>query len=160
VTSVLAMARSVLFNVLFFVTTTLFVVIGSPFLVLPRSWAMAALKVHARFELFLLRLIVGTKIEVRGREKIPDGPCLVASKHQSAWETFALIPIFRDPALLMKREIATAALAVMPNCGHTINLEDPDQFNRLVGDFIAQVEAGRWPKRDPRAMTASITGMR
>ena len=104
-TSVLAMARSVLFNILFFVTTTLFVVIGSPFLFLPRSWAMAALKVHARFELFLLRLIIGTKIEVRGREKIPDGPCLVASKHQSAWETFALIPIFRDPALLMKREL-------------------------------------------------------
>lgn len=99
------MARSLLFNVLFFVTTTLFVVIGSPFLFMPRSWAMAALKVHARFELFLLRLIVGTKIEVRGREKIPDGPCLVAAKHQSAWETFALIPLFRDPALLMKREL-------------------------------------------------------
>lgn len=104
-TSAIAMARSLLFNVLFFVTTTLFVVIGSPFLFMPRSWAMAALKVHARFELFLLHLIVGTKIEVRGREKIPDGPCLVASKHQSAWETFALIPIFRDPALLMKREL-------------------------------------------------------
>ena len=99
------MARSLLFNVLFFVTTTLFVVIGCPFLFMPRSWAMAALKVHARFELFLLRLIVGTKIEVRGREKIPDGPCLVAAKHQSAWETFALIPLFRDPALLMKREL-------------------------------------------------------
>lgn len=65
-----------------------------------------------------------------------------------------------QPALLMKREIASAALAVMPNCGHTINLEDPDQFNRIVGDFIAQVEAGRWPKRDPRAVSASITGMR
>ncbi|MBX9943359.1 MAG: alpha/beta hydrolase [Reyranella sp.] len=64
------------------------------------------------------------------------------------------------PALLMKREIASAALAVMPNCGHTINLEDPDQFNRIVGDFIGQVEAGRWPKRDPRAMSASITGMK
>jgi 1-acyl-sn-glycerol-3-phosphate acyltransferase len=99
------MARSVLFNILFFVTTTLFVVIGSPLLFMPRSWAMAALKVHARFELFLLRLIVGTKIEVRGEENIPKGPCLVASKHQSAWETFALIPIFRDPALLMKREL-------------------------------------------------------
>jgi 1-acyl-sn-glycerol-3-phosphate acyltransferase len=99
------MARSVLFNVLFFVTTTLFVVIGSPFLFLPRSWAMAALRVHARFELWLLRAIVGTRIEVRGEEKIPVGACLVASKHQSAWETFALIPIFRDPALLMKREL-------------------------------------------------------
>jgi 1-acyl-sn-glycerol-3-phosphate acyltransferase len=66
---------------------------------------MAALKVHAHFELFLLRTIVGIRIEVRGREKIPQGPCLVASKHQSAWETFALIPIFRDPVLLMKREL-------------------------------------------------------
>ncbi|MFZ5781803.1 MAG: alpha/beta fold hydrolase [Pseudomonadota bacterium] len=64
------------------------------------------------------------------------------------------------PALLMKREIPTAALSVMPNCGHTINLEDPDQFNRIVGEFIVQVDAGRWPKRDLRAVSASITGMR
>ena len=100
-----SMARSLLFNVLFYVTTTLFVVIGSPLLFAPRSWAMVALKVHSNFELWLLRAIVGTKIEVRGRENIPQGPCLVASKHQSAWETFALIPLFRDPALLMKREL-------------------------------------------------------
>ncbi|HEV3241964.1 MAG TPA: 1-acyl-sn-glycerol-3-phosphate acyltransferase, partial [Methyloceanibacter sp.] len=73
-----SMARSLLFNALFFVTTTLFVVIGSPLLFTPRSWAMAALKVHARFELFLLRVIVGTKIRARGQENIPDGPCLVA----------------------------------------------------------------------------------
>ena len=64
------------------------------------------------------------------------------------------------PALLMKREIPTAALSVMPNCGHTINIEDPDQFNRLVGDFIVQVEAGRWPRRDPRSLANSITGMK
>jgi len=65
-----------------------------------------------------------------------------------------------QPALLMKQTIPTAALSVMPNCGHTINIEDPDQFNRLVGDFIVQVDAGRWPTRDPRAMVASITGMK
>lgn len=65
-----------------------------------------------------------------------------------------------QPGLLMKQTIPTAALSVMPNCGHTINLEDPDQFNRIVGDFIGQVDAGRWPKRDPRAMVASITGMK
>ena len=64
------------------------------------------------------------------------------------------------PSVLMKREIPTSALAVMPNCGHTINLEDPDQFNRIVDDFIRQVEAGRWPKRDPRALANSITGMK
>jgi pimeloyl-ACP methyl ester carboxylesterase len=65
-----------------------------------------------------------------------------------------------QPALLMKQAIPTAALSVMPNCGHTINLEDPDQFNRLVCDFIVQVDAGRWPVRDPRALVASITGMK
>ena len=63
------------------------------------------------------------------------------------------------PALLMKRSIASAALAVMPNCGHTINLEAPDEFNRILGDFLAQVDAGRWPMRDPRANSTSITGM-
>ena len=99
------MARSLLFNLLFYVTTTLFVVLGSPLLFAPRRWAMAALAIHGRFELWLLKLIVGTKLEVRGAEKLPQGPCLVASKHQSAWETFALIPLFRDPALLMKREL-------------------------------------------------------
>jgi 1-acyl-sn-glycerol-3-phosphate acyltransferase len=99
------MARSLLFNLLFYVTTALFVVLGSPLLFAPRRWAMAALAVHGRFELWLLKLIVGTKLEVRGAEKLPKGPCLVASKHQSAWETFALIPLFRDPALLMKREL-------------------------------------------------------
>ena len=60
----------------------------------------------------------------------------------------------------MKQTIASAALSVMPNCGHAINIEDPDQFNRIVGEFIVQVDAGRWPMRDPRAVSASITGMR
>jgi 1-acyl-sn-glycerol-3-phosphate acyltransferase len=99
------MARSLLFNVLFYLTTTAFVLLGSPLLLAPRRWAMAALAVHARFEVWLLRAIVGTKVEVRGRDKLPEGPCLAAAKHQSAWETFALIPYFRDPALFMKREL-------------------------------------------------------
>ncbi|MGI8477178.1 MAG: alpha/beta fold hydrolase [Thermomicrobiales bacterium] len=64
------------------------------------------------------------------------------------------------PGILMKRHIPSAALAVMPNCGHTINLEDPDLFNRIVGDFIDEVTSGRWPMRDPRAMQTSITGMK
>jgi 1-acyl-sn-glycerol-3-phosphate acyltransferase len=99
------MARSLLFNILFYVTTTLFVVLGSPLFFAPRRWAMAALAVHGRFELWLLKVVCGIKLEVRGREKLPHGACLVAAKHQSAWETFGLIPLFRDPALLMKREL-------------------------------------------------------
>ncbi|MGA3004997.1 MAG: alpha/beta hydrolase [Acetobacteraceae bacterium] len=65
-----------------------------------------------------------------------------------------------QPSLLMKQNIPTAALSVMPNCGHTINIEDPDQFNRIVDDFLLHVDSGRWPTRDPRALSASITGMK
>ena len=65
-----------------------------------------------------------------------------------------------QPSLLLKQNIPTAALSVMPNCGHTINIEDPDQFNRIVGDFLQHVDSGRWPARDPRALSASITGMK
>ena len=64
------------------------------------------------------------------------------------------------PGILMKRNIPTAALSVMPNCGHAVNLEDPDGFNAIVGNFLTQVDSGRWPTRDPRAMSASMTGMR
>lgn len=101
----MAMFRSILFGILFYVTTALFVVFFSPLLFAPRSWSMAMLKVHACTELFMLKHIVGLDYEVRGLDRLPEPPFLVASKHQSAWETFALIPLFRDPALFMKREL-------------------------------------------------------
>ncbi len=64
------------------------------------------------------------------------------------------------PGLFMKQTIPSAALAIMPNCGHAINLEAPGEFNRIVGEFLAQVDAGRWPMRDSRAISASITGIK
>ena len=63
-----------------------------------------------------------------------------------------------EPAILMKEMISTAGLVVMPNCGHTINLEDPDAYNRHLSDFLHAVELGRWPVRDPRAMASAILG--
>lgn len=63
-----------------------------------------------------------------------------------------------EPALLMKRTIPTAALVVMPNAGHTINLEDPGAFNQHLSEFLHTVHAGTWPTRDPRAMKVSILG--
>jgi pimeloyl-ACP methyl ester carboxylesterase len=64
------------------------------------------------------------------------------------------------PGILMKQTIPSAALAVIPNSGHAINIEEPGEYNRIVGDFLAQVESGRWPMRDPRAVSTSITGMK
>ncbi|NMN57451.1 pimeloyl-ACP methyl ester carboxylesterase [Xanthobacter sp. SG618] len=64
------------------------------------------------------------------------------------------------PGILMKRSIPSAALSVMPNCGHAINIEEPEEYNRIIGEFLAQVDSGRWPLRDPRAVSASITGIK
>lgn len=63
------------------------------------------------------------------------------------------------PGLLLKRVIPTAALSVIPNCGHTINLEATAEFNRIVDDFLTHATSGRWPMRDPAAMVDTITGM-
>ena len=61
-----------------------------------------------------------------------------------------------EPSLMLKRSIPTAGLSILPRTGHTLNLEEPEHFNRFVGDFIALVEAGRWLPRDPRAVPAEI----
>jgi hypothetical protein len=55
----------------------------------------------------------------------------------------------------MKRKMPRAGLLVIPNAGHTINLEDPDVFNRAVLDFLTAVEVGKWPRRNPAATTGS-----
>lgn len=61
-----------------------------------------------------------------------------------------------EPGLFLKRCIPTSALLVMPRCGHTMNLEDPDGFNRAVLDFIAWVDAGRWWARNPETLSGAI----
>jgi pimeloyl-ACP methyl ester carboxylesterase len=63
-----------------------------------------------------------------------------------------------EPGILMKKTIPTAALVVLPNAGHAINLEEPDAFNRHIDAFLQAVELGKWPTRDPRAMASSILG--
>jgi pimeloyl-ACP methyl ester carboxylesterase len=63
-----------------------------------------------------------------------------------------------EPGILMKKSIATAALVVMPNAGHNINLEDPAAFNAHLAELFAAADAGSWPVRDPRAMVGSILG--
>ena len=61
-----------------------------------------------------------------------------------------------QPGLFLKRAIPASGLWVVPKTGHTINLEEPEAFNRVLAEFFAQVEAGRWPPRDPRANPAQV----
>lgn len=60
-----------------------------------------------------------------------------------------------EPGLFMKRAIPTAGLVVVPKTGHTINLEEPESFNRIVSDFLTAVESGRWQARNPASLSSS-----
>ncbi len=60
-----------------------------------------------------------------------------------------------EPALYMKRTIPTSGLVVIPKSGHTINLEEPDFFNRCVLDFVTAVDGGRWTPRNPASLSRS-----
>ena len=55
------------------------------------------------------------------------------------------------PSFALKQWIATSGLVVFPKTGHVVNQEEPAMFNEAVADFIARVESGRWPARDPRS---------
>ena len=61
-----------------------------------------------------------------------------------------------EASIYLKRTIPSSALLVMPKCGHTMNLEDPDAFNRAVLDFVTQVDAGAWRHRIPASLSGGI----
>lgn len=61
-----------------------------------------------------------------------------------------------QPGIFLKKTVPASGLLVLPKTGHTLNLEEPELFNRSVGEFIATVEAGRWNERDARAVPSQI----
>ena len=97
--------RSIVFNILFYVLLVVFLILGSPVLLMPRIYAIRTLQAWGVTVNWLLRVICKIKVEVRGAENIPQGPLLVAGKHQSAWETTALPVLFNDPCMVEKKEL-------------------------------------------------------
>ncbi|MBF9232779.1 lysophospholipid acyltransferase family protein [Microvirga alba] len=97
--------RSLLFNIAFYLNLTFWMIVLIPTLVAPRRFFMRGAKLWATSSQWLMRVVAGIRVEIVGREKIPPGGILVAAKHQSLWETFALLPLFDDPAFILKREL-------------------------------------------------------
>ncbi len=97
--------RSLLFHACFHLNTILHLIFCLPFLLLPRRIFWKAVHSWARVNHWLLRTICGTNFEIAGYERIPPGALLIAAKHQSTWETFALVTLFSDPLYLLKREL-------------------------------------------------------
>jgi 1-acyl-sn-glycerol-3-phosphate acyltransferase len=97
--------RSLAFNLALYLFTAIEAVAGLPVLLLPRRLACRFGCAWAGGVLRLCALTVGLSHELRGRENLPRGPAIIAMKHQSAWDTFAVAVLFSDPAIVLKREL-------------------------------------------------------
>ncbi|ASP35100.1 1-acyl-sn-glycerol-3-phosphate acyltransferase [Labrenzia sp. VG12] len=97
--------RSTLFQVLFYFVTLILMILFSPVMLLPRRWGWWVVPTWSRILQLLMRVFAGIKVEVRGRENLPEGGFIAAMKHQSAWETVSLIPLFSSPTFILKREL-------------------------------------------------------
>ncbi len=139
--------RSLVFNVVFYLNLAVFLLGGLWVMLGTRRFAIRALQLWARVSGWWLRIIAGIDCEVVGLDRVPPGPVLVAAKHQSAWDTFALLPLFDDPAMVLKRELMWipvygwfarkfGMIGVDRNAG-------PRALRRLVADARACIAEGR-----------------
>ncbi|MEL6921408.1 MAG: 1-acyl-sn-glycerol-3-phosphate acyltransferase [Pseudomonadota bacterium] len=98
--------RSILFNVLFYFLNAVQMIFWAPFFFfLPRPARWWVAKSWARSLSWLMRIVVGTKMDVRGLENIPETGAIIAPKHQSSWDTFVFVPYIHDPVYILKREL-------------------------------------------------------
>jgi len=98
--------RSFVFNVLFYLNLVVQMIFWAPFYFLvPRKTAWIVPKFWARSSLWLQERIVGARTEIIGLENLPEGPCIIAPKHQSFWDTIAFLPYIPDALYILKREL-------------------------------------------------------
>lgn len=117
--------RSLIYVLLQLLITPVFVLLGVFIIPLSPMRRYAYISKWAHIMLWLLRVVCGVRMEVRGRENIPKEPCLILCKHQSAWETMALQLVFPPQVWVLKRE-----LLKIPFFGWGLALTSPIAINR------------------------------
>ncbi|MHB1103050.1 MAG: lysophospholipid acyltransferase family protein [Devosia sp.] len=131
--------RSLLFYVLYVgQTVMLAIIVGTDAIIRGRTgfgWAVA--KYWGNSNLFFLRWVVGIRTDAQGTENIPDGPCILAAKHMSDWDIFAILPHTRRPAFIAKKELMD-----IPFFGWAARSFDTIRIDRsLGGDAIPMMMA-------------------
>lgn len=129
--------RSVLFNILFYANLIGLLLVGLPTLLMERHAVYALARYWRRSSLWLARVICDLKVEYRGEANIPKGALIIAPKHQSIWETFALVDHFDDFSFVLKRE-----LVMIPFFGWYLKAAKQVAIDRANGrSSLAQVSA-------------------
>ena len=103
------LVRSAIFQVVFYTTFIVMMLVGSPCLVSRRA-TLRVVRAWAKVSLYLLRVICGTRVEFRHLERLPKGGSIIAVKHQSFLETFALTAVLEDYAFILKKELTAIPL--------------------------------------------------
>jgi 1-acyl-sn-glycerol-3-phosphate acyltransferase len=97
--------RSLLFNIVFYINLTILVIGGLPCMLFGRASILELARTWGRTSIWLLDKICGVKVEFRGLGNLSQKGCIIAAKHQSIWETFALTTQVRDFTFILKREL-------------------------------------------------------
>ncbi len=105
-----AWIRSLCFHVVSTLTTCAFVLLY-PFILAPRRVVWSILSAWVAIQVFWLRWVAGIGYRVEGVENLPDGPCILASRHESMWETMVLPMRLGNPAVFLKEEILRYPIA-------------------------------------------------
>jgi 1-acyl-sn-glycerol-3-phosphate acyltransferase len=140
--------RSIVFNAVYYLVTTAMVFLSLPvFAFGNEKAAFWVIRTWARTGTFLLRVLAGTKLEIRGLEHLPSGGAIIASKHQSMFETFALFPRLPNPTFVMKHELARVPLWGWYATRAGMITVERDQgtaaLRRLAADVGTAVAAGK-----------------
>jgi len=102
--------RSLAFNVFFYLHTIVSLFAFLPAELLPREWLLSSIKRWARINRWALSAIGGVRVELRGLEHIPTTGAIIASKHQSTFETVSTLDLFADPTFVLKKELLSIPL--------------------------------------------------
>jgi 1-acyl-sn-glycerol-3-phosphate acyltransferase len=140
-------ARSLLFVALFYVWSTVIALGMIPLVVGPRLWVMRGLAVYGHGISLLLALVCGIRVEMRGREHMPTGPALLASKHLCMFDIFGQFKWLPFSSFVMRKELVRipffgwyalkGGMIVVDREGHSTALK------KLVRDAVARLKEGR-----------------
>ena len=114
--------RSLAFNVLFYCWSTVLQVSCLPAILMPPDVVTWVQRTWVRGNFALLALVCGLRYEIRGRDRMPPEPCIIAAKHQSAWDTMIFALIVKRPS--QSRRLARAV-------GRFVWQEEPEKFDSL-----------------------------
>ncbi|MBT4888540.1 MAG: 1-acyl-sn-glycerol-3-phosphate acyltransferase [Rhodospirillales bacterium] len=139
--------RSTIFDILQLLATALSVLVFM--LVMPLPWWIMQSVVNgwARIVRFLARYIMGIHVRVIGMENIPKGPIVIASKHQSAWDTSFFQTVFPRSVYIMKKELLS--IPVWGWVARKVRSVAVDRaggasaLKALISDTLARLEEGR-----------------